>query len=319
MKKFLHACTSLVVVFALVTAFSPFVTSAGAPQNASNNMTRQKISETSDHVIAFELPTATTADVVITFPADFDLTGATTDTGTLSGQEITIAGSVTAGQAFTVTVSDVVNPATAGNQIITIATDVDAGQITVPIINDDQIIVTAKVDQVLYFDVRDNTVGTADDNTVGFGILDASDTRYATNDALGSTTAAPSSELEAGTNAPGGYFIDVTGETLTSLQNPTDTIDGLFTASATPAAGTEAFGFSVTQSQTSTGTSVATISSDYSGTYHLPDSGTVETLVTNPGPASNEIFDLTYVANINSLTEAGDYATAFTFTMTGLF
>ena len=46
---------------------------------------------------------------------------------------------------------------------------------------------------------------------------------------------------------------------------------------------------------------------------------TEDVVVTQAGPSSEEIFDVTYIANIDALTEAGDYSTVMTFTATANF
>lgn len=326
MKNTFTKLTAFAVVATMALGFN--IALAAAPQNASDNMTRQKAGELSDHVLTFTLPSATGANAVITFPGDFDLTAAAATGGTLDtgAGTITVTGPFTAGQIVTVTVTDVENPASAGNQSIAIATDLDTGSILVPIVADDQIRVTARVAQTLYFDVRDGvgTSNTATDNVVGFGDLEATNVNYATDDANGiETTPTTSSQFEAGTNAPSGYFVDVMGDTLTSMQNPTDKIDGLTAPTPAPVAGTESFGLKLVQTQKSSdtvpGSSDGTIAAPYA-MYNLPASPTVaEVVVTNTAPSANEIYDIEYIANIASLTPAGDYATTLTYTMTANF
>ena len=315
MKNTLNKLASVTLALAMVMAAAPSVFAANVSV-ASDNMTRQKISETSDHVITFTPLTSGAGPTTVTFPAGFDLTGATG--GTVAGQVVTVAGALTAATPVSFTIGNVVNPGTVANYAITLDTGVDTGEITVPIITDDQIQITAKVDQTLYFDVRDGITGAATDNTVQFGTLTAGAARYATDAGTGTTTPGAASELEAGTNAAGGYIIDVTGETLTSMDVSANTIDGLFTPAAS-AAGTEQFGINVAQTQASTGATTGAVSADYATNYHLPDTATTETLVTNTGPSSNEIYDVTYLANISSLTPAGNYTTTLTYTMTANF
>ncbi|MCI5051337.1 MAG: hypothetical protein MRY57_03440 [Candidatus Pacebacteria bacterium] len=329
MKKTFNKIASFAVATAMVFGVNVVAANAANAANASDNMTRQKISEASDHVIQFDLPTALAngETITITFPNganQFTGTAATGSAGWAAGPGANQVTYTSTGDAadttYNVTVTGLINPDTAGNQVIAIAADNgDTGEITVPIIADDQIQVTARVNQVLFFDVRDGITGTATNNTVGFGDLDSTNVRYATDDATGTTTEAASSELEAGTNAQGGYIIDVTGETLVAMDGSGNDIDGLFTPTAAPAAGTEAFGLKAAKTQASTGTDQGTVTGDYDGTFHLPDSGVTDTLASNPGPSSNEIYDITYVANIDAFTPAGNYTTALTYTMTATF
>lgn len=317
MKNIFIKMAAFTTVFAMAMGFQFAL--AAAPQNASDNMTRQKVGELSDHVFTFTLPTVTLADATVTFPAGFDLSAASTTVGSIAGQVVTIPNAdFTAGTPLTFTVSDVENPGTAGNQSIAIATDLDSGSILIPIVTDDQIRITARVAQTLYFDVRDGTDGTADDNTVGFGDLTSANARYATDDATGTDSEAASSEFEVGTNAASGYSVDVRGETLTSMENPTDQIDALLTPAASTA-GTEQFGIQIARTQDSTGLTTGVVVADYATNYHLPDSGVAETVATNANPASNEIYDVNYLANIAALTPAGNYATTLTFTATANF
>lgn len=327
MNKTFNKLTSFALAGALMlTLAAPAF--AAAPQNASNNMTRQKGGEVSDHNFTFTMPTATTAGIDITFPVGFDTTSAVVPGGvTQVGNVFTIAGPVTANQAFDITIEGIENPAYAGtvagaseNYEITIASDVDTGSVLVPIINDDQIVITARVAQTLQFDVRDGdgVANTATDNAVGFGDLEAGSTNFATDDAVGSNATAESSQFIAGTNAPGGYIVEVTGETLTSMQNPADQIDPVANGTAAPAAGTEAFGLSVAQEVASTNVA-GVISADYLNSFALPATGTEDIIVTQNVPSSEEIYDVTYIANIAALTPAGDYATVMTYTMTAQF
>jgi len=328
MKQTLKQLMSFTVAFAMVFTLNILSAEAAAPQNASNNMTRQKIGETADHNFTFNMPTATAADVVITFPVGFDLASAASAGNTVNAgaRTVTIAGPVTANQLFTVPVTGVVNPAvftgpTTDTYSITIASDVDTGSVLVPIIADDQIQITARVAQTLTFDVRDGSgaANTATDNAVQFGDLEAGNTNFATDAGTGSTTTVEASQFIASTNAPGGYIVELTGETLTSMQNLANTIDAVANGTAAPAAGTEAFGLQIAKEQANTGAAVSTINANYDGSFALPATATEDVIVTQLGPSSEEIFDVTYIANIDALTEAGDYSTVMTFTMTANF
>lgn len=319
MKNITKKALSFGLTIAMIAVYAPVF--AAPATGLSNTMSRQKISETGQHVFGFTLPTALTAgqDVNITFPVGFDVSGATLSastpaaTMTVVGQtlELDYAAGAAAATTFSVTVDDIINPGTAANQVLTLVSDAgDTGEITVPIINDDQIVVTAKVDQTLFFDVRDSD---DDDNAVGFGSLSSAAITYANTGGTGSASeiVGGSSEFLAGTNATGGYTINVEGETLTA---GADTIDGLFTAAA-PTAGQEEFGLSV---DVVSGT--GTVAADYAGTnYHLPDSGVADLVVTQTGSVATETYGVNYVANIDAATEAGDYATTLTYTMTANF
>lgn len=342
MKKTFNKFVSiaLAAVMVLGSASSVF---AAAPQNASDNMTRQKVGEAADHVFTFDLPTAlaTGETITITFPnaaGEFTGTAVPTGAGWAAGpgaNEVTYTSAAgdAAGTTYTVDVTGMVNPTTAGNQVIDIVSNNgDVGEITVPIVLDDQIVVTAKVDQILFFDVRDGSgvANTATDNAVQFGSLTSGAARYATDAGTGSATAGASSQFEIGTNASNGYFVDVTGDTLRSMESATDVIDPLLTPAAGPAAGTEAFGIEVSLTTPSAPTAAdlagnpaltsGVVDADYDDVYHHPGiASEVDLVASNIGPATNELYDVEYIANISPLTEAGNYATAFTFTATARF
>ena len=314
MKKTFQKLASFAVAFAMVFGLNLMTAEAAAPQDASDNMTRQKIGVASDHNFVFTLPTTTAADIDITFPAGFDLTGASSGDGSIAGQVFTITGGVTGPETFDVTISNVINPGTEGTYSIDIATDVDSGSVLVPVITEDQIFVNAVVAQTLTFDVIDSD---DDDNTVGFGTLDSGQTRYATTDEAGATgeVADGSSRLIAATNASSGYVIDVDGDTLESMENP-----GTFIAAydgETPSAGSEGFGLTVD----AVGGAAGTIATSYTGTnYDLNDTpGTPDVLITRTAPTNSETYGVNYVADIAGLTPAGQYSTAITYTMTANF
>lgn len=331
MKNTLNKLASLALAGLMMLAGAGPVFAAG-PQNAQDNMTRQAINVASDHVIDFALTTDLLAGetVTVTFPADF--TGAAT---IVSGAGWAAAGNVltftapadiTGGTALpTVTVTDLINPATVGNQEIDItSSNGDFGSITVPIIANDQIVVTARVASTLFFDVRDGIAGTATDNAVQFGTLESGNLNFATDTGDGNTTGGAASEFEIGTNSANGYFVDVTGDTLRSMEDDTLVIDPLETPAAAPAAGTEAFGIQIAQTQASStltpGSSDGVVSADYDGQYHHPGiADEVDIVASNVGPSDREIYDVEYIANIAPLTEAGNYATTFTFTATARF
>lgn len=311
MNIFFKKIFSLGLILALIITTTP-VTVAAAIQNASIAVGSHKISETTTYVFQFDLPTALGAldEVTITFPAGFDLTTAVFDSSTpgatdnIAGQVITLVfGAQTAGTTYTITVDDIVNHATPGNYTIEIASDNgDTGEITIPILNDDQVVITARVNQTLNFAVSENAVS--------FGDLTPSNARYATTTG-GENAETTAHTLTAGTNAQAGYTISVAGDTLTS--DLADTIDPI-AAAVTP--GIEQFGLKAEEGTVANGE----IDAKYDGTYDLPASPTVaETLATNVGPTNNEVYEIFYVANIAPLTEPGNYSTTFTYTMTANF
>lgn len=202
-------------------------------------------------------------------------------------------------------VRQIKNPTTNGNKVIAISgTFTDTGSITVPILTDDQIAVTATVDQSLTFSISDNSIG--------FGTLSASAARFATGDTLGSTTENDAHTLVVGTNAGSGYTMSLSGTTLTS---------GSFTiaTSSTNAAvvtGTEQFGIRMTATDGS-----GTVSAPYAaGTGYAFDSVNFPDQIASATAATaNTTYGVRYVANIASNTEAGSYTSTLTYTASANF
>ncbi|MFT6829210.1 MAG: hypothetical protein ACJAV6_000023 [Candidatus Paceibacteria bacterium] len=316
MKKTLTQLLSGIITLALMGMYTPFAF-AGAATELSDDMDRQKASTAASHDISFKLPSdlLNTETVTVTF-TDFAGTAAATGANwtnpTANTVVYTATGTVTAGAAFTVTVDGLINPA-AGNTIISILASnaaADSGEITAPIITDDQIQITAKVDQSLSFDVID--AGDTD-NAVQFGSLTSGAIRYSTDTGTGSAseTADGSSRFTAATNATGGYTISVEGDTLTSGANTITAIDG-----AAPTLGQEEFGLTIDAVSGTTGT----ITPTYTGVnYDLPAPATAEMVVTQGTAAATGTYGVNYVANIDGSTEAGNYSTAITYTMTANF
>ncbi len=154
------------------------------------------------------------------------------------------------------------------------------------------------------------------DTTVGFGGLSSVTTKYATGDTLGNTTSTTVAHtISAITNAPGGYTITLSGNTLTCTACVDTT---LLPIGATPSAtllGTEQFGMRIA---TSSGNGIP--QSPYNSLLWAFDSASFPDLVaTGVGDETVSVYDLRYIANVESLTEAGNYNATLTYTITGSF
>lgn len=313
MKKITQKIIAGIATITLVVAGMPFTANAASISNAKDIMSTQKISAAATHDISFIFPSAMVATntITITFPAAFGGTAATSSTDwTASGKVVTYTapGVISAGQARAVTVTGLTNPATPGNYSITLtSTTTDTGTFTVPILTDNQVQVTAQVTQGLTFAVSDNAVS--------FGDLTTANARYATTGGGAAVEPANAHTITAGTNSSLGYTIAVQADTLVSTGNPANTITRILDAAAVTA-GTEQFGLNVDYAS---GGTTPTIEAPFD-TYGMTDAaGTPETLVTQTVPTANNILDVNYVANIATLTEAGSYATTFTYTMAANF
>lgn len=314
----------------------------------SDTMSTLKISTASSHVVKFKTPsgaTASTDTIVITFPSDFNFTGKTIGTLTMthgaSGTEATetLAASATGsawGAVFSgtqnrvltltpptdgtgaaaVAVDDIVivtydstnaiNPSTASTFSITIDGDFgDTGTILVQTLTDDQVVVTATVAQTLSFSISDNTIG--------FGTLSSAAARYATGDAAGSASEVEAHTLAVGTNALTGYTTTVKGATLTYGGASIDAVGAANTASS---AGSEQFGIRATASGGS-----GAVSAPYaaSGFAYDATSSTTDEVAASSAASSTTTYSVRYLANISSSTEAGLYTTTLTYVTTANF
>lgn len=203
--------------------------------------------------------------------------------------------------------SQYINPTTAGTKTITLSagSGADTGDLLVTIEPDDQVVVTAVVDETLSFSISDNTVG--------FGTLDSADDRFATGDGNGSSTdSAAAHTIVAGTNAANGYTITVNGSTLTSGANTITAIGSSNTASAV---GTEQFGL---RADASGGSGTVTAPYAASG-FALDTAAFPDQVASASGSSADTTYSIRYLANITSATEAGSYTSTLTYVGTANF
>lgn len=175
----------------------------------------------------------------------------------------------------------------------------DSGDIVINILNDDQVSVSATVDETLTF--------TISDNSIGFGTLSASDDFFATGDTNGSATETEAHTLVVGTNAANGYTMTVNGNTLTFGGSTIDAI-GSSAASSTP--GTEQFGLRMEASG-----GVGAVSAPYAAPASFAfDTGAFpDEVAAATAPSANTTYSVRYLANIGSNTEAGAYTATLTY------
>ena len=155
------------------------------------------------------------------------------------------------------------------------------------------------------------------DNNVGFGNASAVTARYATDDAVGTTTSsAIAHALSVSTNAVGGYVVAIDGtEPLCLTSCSGASIDAVGPIATTTNVGTEQFGLNL-----STTVGAGVVSSPYNtvnwayGTSTFP-----ATVATGAGDDTTSTFAVRYMTNISALTESGDYAAVVTYRVTGTF
>ena len=330
---------------------------AAALTTLSDTQSSVKVSNLSDHTIQFVTPSgiSATQSVSITFPVGWNLGGlgatstdfATSTSASCSGFSDALLingaasglnwGVATTSQSITITsgtavvpanrcvqirlgsnaifqasgTSQITNPSSATSSILTLAAGADSGQITVNIITDDTVAMTGTVNQSLSFVISTSTIY--------FGTLGSAGVKFASStNPLGDTTSTIAHTLAVGTNAPSGFTLSVRGQTLTSLQNASNTIDAIGVSAASSTAGTEQFGFRATESG---GTNV-TVSPPYSFSTSYGYSATATTsatLAVGTGSTPVSTLSLRYVTNIAAITEAGTYAANLIYVATANF
>ncbi len=205
-------------------------------------------------------------------------------------------------------VRQITNPTTTGNKTLTLGgTAADSGTITIPILTDDQVAVSATVGQTLAFTITDNSIG--------FGTLSSSASTYATGDTLGTASETSAHSVTASTNATSGYTVALSGATLTSTPN---TIDPIAAGPTALSAGSEQFGIRATASG-GTGT-VAARYAGAAGNYGFGSSPlSSQTFASSTTSTGTTTYALFYGANVSTTTEAGSYSTALTYNATANF
>lgn len=204
------------------------------------------------------------------------------------------------------------NASTPNTYVIDIAgTFGDTGSISVNLISDDTVSVSATVQQAITF-----TISTS---TIYFGNLSAGAAKYASStNPSGDTAETIAHTLAVSTNAPSGYAITVRGQTLTSQQNAANTIDAIGGTAAASSAGTEQFGIRATAS----GGTGSTIDATFSGGSSYGYDATATTSVSfasGSGATNTTTYSLRYLANIAGTTEAGTYAANLVYVATANF
>jgi hypothetical protein len=288
--------------------------------------------------------TATGQSIIVTFPAGFNFTskvisGLTLTYGASTGLETSTTISATPGAStqwgavfsgtnqvvltltsptagtyiaagnkviLTYSSTNSINPSSAANYSISINANNDTGSISVPIITNDQVAITATVAQTLSFSISSNSIN--------FGTLDSAATRWA-NTSTGSGSEVNAFTLAASTNGTSGYTITLSGDTLKSGSNSIAALTSTATALAT---GTAQFGIRMPTPSGGSGTVTAPFNdaSKYAfGTAPLSQ----VSVASASGPSATTTYGVDYAANISALTPAGNYTTTHTYVATANF
>lgn len=194
--------------------------------------------------------------------------------------------------------------ASVGTYVVAISgTFGDTGNITINIIADDQVAVTATVAQSLTFSISDNTIE--------FGTLSASDDFFA-DDSAGNPTEVEAHNLIVGTNAGNGYTMTLNGATLTS---GAFTISAIGSSNTATSIGTEQFGLRMTASG-----GVGAVSAPYAAAGFAFDTAAFpDEVAASTAASANTTYSVRYIANIGSATEAGAYTSTLTYVATANF
>ncbi len=345
MNKILKSSISGVLALSLFfMAFALYVQPANAASLTalSDTLSSATKNVVSNHDITFTTPTgiASGQTVIITFPADFSInasltytdidvlaaspTGGTWGAVRTSGTVITLTNGTTAVSAGSVMrikigtnasnqstgVYQITNTTTSGTKAIAITgTFTDTGTISVQIVDDSTVVISATVSQAMTFSISSNTIS--------FGTLDSGNARYA-DTSTGSGVDGVAHTLAISTNAASGYTITVQGATLTSQQNSANTISAIGSSPAVSSAGTEQFGIYATKAGGTNGTIDATYATPSSFGYD-GSATTAATFATGSSATATETFSLHYLANIAPTTEAGTYTASLVYVATANF
>lgn len=330
---------------------------AAALTSLSDTQSSLKVSTLSDHTIQFVTPTGIAAGqgIAITFPSgyatgtfsvnNFDL--ATSTSATCSGFTDALLAASPAGLTWgvsqatstiyitsgTATVpanrciqirigsnaisqasgtSQITNPSSPGAYSLLIAGSFgDNGSITQNIITNDTVSVSATVQQSITF-----TISTT---TIYFGNLGSGAPKWASStNPSGDGLENIAHTLAVSTNAPSGYNISLRGQTLTSQQNASNTIDVMGPVATTSLVGTEQFGIRATAA----GGTGFTVDPTFASTTAYGYDGTATSstpLAVGSGSTNTTTFSLRYIANIAGTTEAGTYVANLIYVATANF
>lgn len=230
------------------------------------------------------------------------------------------------------------NPGEVASYELTIAAGDDNIGVGIPIVDDDQVTVTANVDPSMLFDLDTTTAATfgtvatetAAPYTVDFGTLDPTD---GSNNVSGETLTHGDVNyihMDLSTNATHGAVVTIQNANGTNgMVSTSDGVDNIVNSTGTMADDVENYGFCVGGVQQDSGATM-TIAGSYTaattctaladGNNTVALSQTAENIITVDGPVSEGEAYLIGSADASVLTEAhDDYVDTLTFIATGTF
>ena len=206
--------------------------------------------------------------------------------------------------------SQYINPTSSAAYTISIVAASDSGDISVSIIDNDIVVITADITETISFAI--------DDYTVGFGNLTLATARFATGSApYGSNPpSVPAHHMTVATNGSTGYEITYLGATLTNQNN--DTIDpATIVGDEDGTPDTEQFAIGFTTNGNAT---IAAAYNQVSPNFNYSFVANTETpFVSEAVPTTTETISAFYLANISGVTPAGTYRTEITYVATANF
>ena len=198
----------------------------------------------------------------------------------------------------------------AGSTVLRVSgTFTDKGALTIPIVANGIVAVSAEVLATLSFTVSNNAIYFGNLRSSGACFAQGTDPGYVT---CPTVAEAEAFNMTAATNAPTGYTVSVQGATLTSGVN---TITALASNTAS-SPGTEQFGL---RANASGGSGTVSIPYAAAGFAYTGTSSTPATVATAIAPSDTTTYSVRYLANISPVTEAGSYTTSHTYVATGNF
>lgn len=337
-KSFLSGSVYALVAVMTMVAYLPTTTSAAAVTLRKVTIGNSAASATTTYVFNFTVPTTGTAIKSASFTActtasgactpapgfsasGSSLTGQPTNLGAASGWTVNTAtanslrllnagNSTNPSGAQTVSFSGVVNPsATNSTFYLRIATfsgsDWSTGPLDSGVVASSTagvVTVTATVDETLTF-----TLGTT---SVGLGTITSV------------TTGSGTSTMTVGTNASTGYSVNYAPAT--TLTAGSDTITAL-AAKTTSNQGQKQFGINLVSNATPSvganisGSGSGVVASNYNTTNQFMFNTAGDTVATAAAPTNNNVYTVSYIANVTTDTAAGAYSTAINYIATANF
>jgi hypothetical protein len=352
-NRALAGVSVLLLLLQMFAGVSPQTASAASVSGAKDVLTRHKTSTAANHTITFTTPTgvAASATITLTFAAgfsmgsvafgDIDLTDDGTDVAIAAspsgatwganrtGQVITLTNGTSAVAATSVIVieigthatfgttgtNQITNPSSAASAEIAIAgTFGDSGELDVPIMDDDQVTVTASVDTFITFDI-DTTNGHGDSNTpYSVNLQELTFGSY--NDE--NTSGVNEIYVDLDTNAASGVAVDVRNANGSNGLSSSSTSDNIPSATGALTTGTNdgrygiaaasLSGLSVVAPYTQAAGNVGVLSSTFAGLF----------TVSGPVASASGQVNVRAISGVLSAA-ADDYTDTLTFRATATF